>query len=202
MLNACPQRAIVPSADARGFGLNGYLTPPPPLPILVELSINHPAPSMSSDQSSLTMLASEEECICHLEKIRWPSGVICPKCGSKRRFSRLSRGLLFRCGDCNTDFSVRKGTIFEDSHLPLSKWFAAIEIITAVGTLPSSSALAQRIGVSRKTASAMLEKLEAVVRFTARPHQMVFDQRPMRSRVHGPSAAGISSSASSSSHPA
>ena len=68
----------------------------------------------------------EEAYIKHLERIRWPDGVIvCSHCGSSRKIHRVTRGHLYKCADCKKQFSVRKGTIFEESRLPLRKWFAA-----------------------------------------------------------------------------
>ena len=56
---------------------------------------------------------TEEACILHLEKLPWPKGIVCPLCGSTRKFHRIERRHIYKCADCHKEFSVRKGTIFE-----------------------------------------------------------------------------------------
>lgn len=104
----------------------------------------------------------EKTCIVHLEKLRWPKGIICPLCGCFRKFHRVSRGSLYKCADCLKTFSVRKGTIFEESRLPLCKWFAASWLITSNRKGISSCQLAREIGVTQKTAWFMLGRLREV----------------------------------------
>lgn len=110
----------------------------------------------------LQAFPSEESCIVHLEKLRWPRGVICPHCGSSRKIYRVSRANGYKCSDCRKLFSVRKGTIFEESRLPLRKWFAAALLVTANRKGISSCQLATEIGVTQKTAWFMLGRLREV----------------------------------------
>jgi transposase-like protein len=105
---------------------------------------------------------NEESCVRHLEELRWPTGVVCPLCGESRKIYRLTRGLLFKCSDCKGQFSVRKGTIFEESRLPLRKWFAAAWLITSNRKGIASTQLAREIGVTQKTAWFMLGRLREV----------------------------------------
>lgn len=78
---------------------------------------------------------SEEKCIKHLERIRWPKGLECPHCQSKRIMTFTAEGktgkerYLYECIACRYQYSVTVGTIFHDSHLPLIKWFLAIYMI-------------------------------------------------------------------------
>ena len=104
----------------------------------------------------------EESCVKHLESLRWPTGVICPMCGESRKFYNVSRGNLYKCADCNKQFSVRKGTIFEESRLPLRKWFAAAWLMTSSRKGIASTQLAREIGVTQKTAWFMLGRLREV----------------------------------------
>jgi transposase-like protein len=104
----------------------------------------------------------EETCILHLEKLRWPKGIVCPHCGSTRKFHRIERRHIYKCADCNKEFSVRKGTIFEESRLPLRKWFAAAWLITTNRKGIASTQLAREIGVTQKTAWFMLGRLREV----------------------------------------
>ena len=104
----------------------------------------------------------EESCVKHLESLRWPKGIICPLCGGSRKFHKLTPGHIYKCSDCEKTFSVRKGTIFEESRLPLTKWFAAFWLITSNRKGINSCQLAREIGVTQKTAWFMLGRLREV----------------------------------------
>ncbi len=111
----------------------------------------------------LEAFPNEGACIRHLEQLRWPKGIICPCCGSSRKVYRVSRGHTYKCSDCRNHFSVRKGTIFEESRLPLRKWFAAAWMVAANRKGIASTQLAREIGVTQKTAWFMLGRLREVV---------------------------------------
>lgn len=115
--------------------------------------------------SLLTLMKTfpdEESCVKHLEMLRWPKGIVCPICGSTRKIYHVKRKFVYKCADCNNQFSVRKGTIFEESRLPLQKWFAAAFLITSNRKGIASTQLAREIGVSQKTAWFMLGRLREV----------------------------------------
>src|SRR5256885_1187371 len=78
----------------------------------------------------LKAFPNEETCVRHLEWLRWPEGIVCPLCGSTRKIYRVARDYGYKCSDCKKTFSVRKGTIFEESRLPLQTWYAAIWLVT------------------------------------------------------------------------
>lgn len=107
----------------------------------------------------LAAFPDEETCISHLEKLRWPAGIVCPICGSTRKIYQVKRAHVYKCADCNKQFSVRKGTIFEESRLPLQKWFAAAWLITSNRKGIASTQLSREIGVTQKTAWFMLGRL-------------------------------------------
>src|SRR5436853_507518 len=75
----------------------------------------------------------------HLEGLRWPEGPTCPHCcatdvyrmATKTPSKGHGRKGLLRCKACKKQFTVMVGTIFEDSHIPLAKWFAAIYLMNA-----------------------------------------------------------------------
>jgi len=117
-------------------------------------------PKYKSLLDVLKTFPSEKECVAHLEKLRWPKGIICPCCGSNRKIYNVDRG--YKCSDCAKTFSVRKGTIFEESRLPLQKWFAASWLITTNRKGISSYQLGREIGVTQKTAWFMLGRLREV----------------------------------------
>jgi len=118
------------------------------------------------DYGSLVQLMDdfpdEESCVKHLESIRWQCGIVCPHCGEVGNSYRLKRGHKYRCNACRKDFSVRKGTIFEESRLPLRKWFAAIWLFTSHRKGLPSTQLSREIGVTQKTAWHMLGRLRLV----------------------------------------
>ncbi len=105
---------------------------------------------------------TEKDCIQHLEKLRWPKCIICPLCGSSRKIHNLSRDNIYKCGDCGKSFSVRKGTIFEESRLSLRKWFGAFWLVTSNRKGINSCQLARELGVTQKTAWFMLGRLREV----------------------------------------
>ena len=67
----------------------------------------------------------ESKCRAYLEKLRWPAGPVCPKCGKKEIARVVNRDAVLRCTTCQAQFTVTAGTVFNDSHLPLSRWFIA-----------------------------------------------------------------------------
>ena len=71
---------------------------------------------------------SEERCRKYLEKLRWPDGKECPRCGGTT-ISRIWDRNQVDCDSCRYQFSVTAGTILHDSHLPLWKWFFAVYLI-------------------------------------------------------------------------
>ncbi len=112
--------------------------------------------------SVLESFPDERSCVLHLEKLRWPKSIVCPCCGSTRKVYRLNRRHAYKCADCLKQFSVRKGTIFEESRLPLRKWFAAVWLVTSNRKGIPSTQLAREIGVTQKTAWFMLGRLREV----------------------------------------
>jgi transposase len=101
--------------------------------------------------SLIEKFGSEEKCRAYLEDLRWPDGVVCPRCEGTT-ISRLTRRRQFECDGCRYQFSVTAGTLFHDSHLPLWKWFLAIYIMGESKKGVSSKQLQRMLGVSYKTA--------------------------------------------------
>jgi transposase-like protein len=94
---------------------------------------------------------SEDRCHAFLERLRWPDGVRCPRCDSDK-ISRIAKRQQFDCDGCRYQFSVRVGTLFHDSKLPLWKWFLAIYLIAESKKGISAKQLQRMIGGSYKTA--------------------------------------------------
>src|ERR1044072_1925441 len=74
------------------------------------------------------MFPDQETARVYLESRLWPNGVRCPDCGLGERITPRKGG-FYRCNQCKTDFTVRTGTIFERSHVPLHKWIYAMYLV-------------------------------------------------------------------------
>ena len=97
----------------------------------------------------------------YFERRRWHGHVVCPHCGSDSRISARGgkRVGYYRCGECRQEFTVRTGTIFERSHVPLHKWLYAMYLVVTSRRGISSMQLAKEIGVTQKTAWFILGRL-------------------------------------------
>jgi len=119
------------------------------------------------DITNLTMFyerfRDERTCREYLEKLRWKNEITCPKCGVTGKAYRYSDGKMFKCADCRKQFTVRVGTIFEDSKLPLQKWYTAIYLVTSLQKGVSSMQLSKYLGVTQKSAWFMLRRIRHAV---------------------------------------
>jgi transposase-like protein len=104
------------------------------------------------------MFPDQETARVYLESRLWPTGPRCPVCGSGERITVRKRG-FYRCNACREDFTVRTGTIFERSHVPLHKWLYAMYLVVTARKGISSMQLAKEIGVTQKTAWFVLGRL-------------------------------------------
>lgn len=105
---------------------------------------------------------TDAECRAYLEELRWPEGVTCPRCESKS-VSRIKARKVFDCDKCRYQFSVTAGTIFHDSHLPLTKWFLAIFLLTESKKGMSALQLKRLLKVSYKTAWYLSHRIRAAM---------------------------------------
>jgi transposase-like protein len=99
----------------------------------------------------MEQFGTDEKCRILLEKLRWPEGVKCTRCGSDK-ISRIYKRNQFACEACDYHFSVTAGTIFHDSHLPLPKWFAAVYLMCEAKKGVSANQLKRTLGVAYQTA--------------------------------------------------
>jgi transposase-like protein len=106
----------------------------------------------------------EQSCREYLAQARWNGEPICSHCGYSEKVYRINDGKLYKCAKCRKQFTVRVGSIFEDSPLPLQKWFMAIYILTAHRKGISSCQLARDIEVTQKTAWHMLHKIRYAIK--------------------------------------
>lgn len=113
----------------------------------------------------LDWFATEEACLGYLERLRWPQGFVCPRCGVGAEPYRSSRARLM-CRSCSTQSTVTAGTIFEKTRTPLRVWLAAAWYVTNQKQGVSALGLQRVLGLgSYQTAWAMLHRLRrAMVR--------------------------------------
>jgi transposase-like protein len=105
---------------------------------------------------------SEDKCHAYLEELRWPEGVKCPRCSSDK-ISRIKARRQFDCDGCRYQFSVRVGTLFHDSKLPLWKWFLAVYVMGESRKGVSANQLKRMLGVSYKTAWYLCHRIRSAM---------------------------------------
>ncbi|HSC17465.1 MAG TPA: IS1595 family transposase, partial [Rhizomicrobium sp.] len=111
---------------------------------------------------------NEEAAFAHVEERLWPNGPVCPHCGAtKEHVGRLtgptSRTGLRKCYACRETFTVRMGTIFEDSHLPLHLWLQVIHLMCASKKGVSTRQIQRMLQCSMKTAWHLTHRIRAAM---------------------------------------
>ena len=123
---------------------------------------------MSASPLSAAHFQNEQAAYEHVEAMLWPNGAICPHCGGVGRAYTLTgkttRIGLRKCGHCRKQFTVKVGTVFEDSHVPLTKWLQALHLLCSSKKGISSHQLHRILGVSLKTAWFMSHRLREAMR--------------------------------------
>jgi transposase-like protein len=117
-------------------------------------------------REAILFFADYENCRKAVEAIRWPDGVVaCPTCGSEK-VSYLEKQRRWKCYEKHprAQFSLKVGTIFEDSAIGLEKWLPALWLVTNCKNGISSYELARALGVTQKTAWFMLSRLRLALR--------------------------------------
>lgn len=116
-------------------------------------------------------LHDEEAAYAYLEAALWPNGPICPHCGGTERIVRIPanptarvRYGLYRCNDCTRQFTVKVGTVFEASKVPLTKWLQAVVLMVSSKKGISSHQLHRTLGVTYKTAWFMSHRIREAMR--------------------------------------
>jgi transposase-like protein len=106
---------------------------------------------------------SDDKCRSYLERLRWPTGVTCPRCHAGDGISPIPARGQYDCGSCGYQFSVQAGTVFHASHLRLWKWCLAAFIMTASHEKIPANRLAEMLGVSYKTAWFLSHRIRAAL---------------------------------------
>jgi transposase-like protein len=143
---------------------------------------------MAHDELNLIALAQhfsdEDKAREFIERLRWPDGPVCPHCGEVNNAYRLEpkaskkdthvRKGVWKCGGCREQFTVTVGTIFEDSHIPLSKWLLAYHLLCASKKGMSAHQLHRMLKVTYRSAWFMAHR----IRYT-------MSQEPLSSKLQG-----------------
>lgn len=118
------------------------------------------------------IFTNEAAAIAHMEADRWPNGVTCPLCGvdNVTKMAGKTQAGMFMCNDCRGKFTVRTGTIFERSHIPLNKWLLATHLMASSKKGISAHQLHRMLGITYKSAWFMAHRIrEAMVPKTRAP---------------------------------
>lgn len=110
--------------------------------------------------SLIEFFNTEHKCRMFIKEQRWGEVVVCPYCGSVHVYT--CKNDRFKCADCKNTFSVKVGTIFEDSNISLKKWFIAMYLISSHKKGISSCQLARDLKVTQKTAWYMEQKIRTL----------------------------------------
>ena len=122
------------------------------------MDTQHDAPETLLE--AIQYFADEDVALAFVANLRWPSGEqACPKCGSVGEHYFLKTRRVWKCRDCRKQFSIKVGTIFEDSPVKLSKWLPAVWMLVNCKNGISSYELARDLGVTQKTAWFMLHRI-------------------------------------------
>src|SRR5882724_4988987 len=112
----------------------------------------------STLQQAVRYFSNPDDALQFLASLRWPEGVACPHCEAKEP-SFLKTRRIWKCRSCRKQFSVKVGTIFEDSAIGLDKWLSASWLIVNAKNGISSYELHRALGVTQKSAWFMLHRI-------------------------------------------
>ena len=123
---------------------------------MAKFDLNHPA------------FKNEDAARKHLEATRWPDGVVCPHCGSVDSVKPLKGKSMgagwYHCNACREKFTVRVGTLYERSHIPLHKWLLATHLMTSSKRGISAHQLHRMLGITYKSAWFMAHRIREAMK--------------------------------------
>lgn len=134
------------------------MTPPRLGGIFPRMSNEHDSPATLLE--AVAYFADEDVALAFMANLRWPKAEqTCPNCGSVAAHYFLAKRRIWKCKDCRKTFSIKVGTIFEDSPIGLAKWLPALWMLANCKNGISSYELHRALGVTQKTAWFMLHRL-------------------------------------------
>jgi transposase-like protein len=121
-------------------------------------------PQVKTLQQAIRYFDNEDVCIDTVANLRWPDGIpTCPKCAGKSHYY-LATQKRWKCKGCGRQFSVKRGTIFEDSPIPLDKWLTALWMLVNCKNGVSSYEIARDLGITQKSAWFVLQRLRLALK--------------------------------------
>jgi transposase-like protein len=114
-------------------------------------------------QQAIKHFSNEQVCIEAVAAMRWPDGPVCPACGHKEHYY-LKTQKRWKCKECYKQFTVKLGTIFEDSPISLDKWLIALWMLVNCRNGVSSYELGRTIGITQKSAWFVLHRLRLALK--------------------------------------
>src|SRR5487761_521670 len=122
----------------------------------MEIAMREP----KSLQEAIVYFSDADRCLEYLRIRRWPKGVVCPTCGNQKEGSLMNQR-KWQCGSHHPkrQFTIKVGTIFEDSPLGLDKWLAAMWLLVNCKNGVSSYEVARDLGISQKSAWHMMHRI-------------------------------------------
>lgn len=117
--------------------------------------------------AAIRYFSDPDNCLSFMIGLRWPDGITCPRCGSKAaNFIKTRR--LWICKDCKKNFTVKVGTIMEDSPMGLDKWLITIWMIANTKRGISPLNVHRILGITRKSARFLLHRIELAMQIENR----------------------------------
>src|SRR5438128_12583513 len=113
-------------------------------------------------QEAIQYFSNEDMCVQYVANMRWPNGATCPQCQA-RQVPYVKNRRVWQCKGCRKQFSVKVGTIFEDSPIPLSKWLPVMWMLVNCKNGVSSYEIARDLGVTQKTAWFMMHRIRRAI---------------------------------------
>src|SRR5438093_7027859 len=110
-------------------------------------------------QEAVIYFADEDRCVEFVAALRWANGITCPRCGQSGPTYYLPKYRRWNCRECRRQFSVKTGTIFEESPIPLNKWVAAVWLIAGAKNGISSYEIHRDLGITQKSAWFMMHRI-------------------------------------------
>jgi transposase-like protein len=111
----------------------------------------------------IEQFGDDKKCREYLEALRWRDGIECPRCGHEQ-VTKIANREQWYCIACHYNFSIMAGTIFNDSHLPLTKWFLATYLLCESRKGMSANQLKRTLGISYKTAWYLCHRIRAAMK--------------------------------------
>lgn len=118
----------------------------------------------SSLYELLEYFTDEQVCLNYLTFQRWQGNIICPACNKDKIYDLRGANKRFKCASCYKQFTAKAGTIFEDSKIPLRKWFAALYLLLSHRKGVSSYQLARDLKLTQKTAWFLGHRIRYAIR--------------------------------------